>query len=283
MNERRKKITIKAGKPWYHIPWGEIYDYRDLLYLLVRRDLIAQYKQTIFGPLLFFIQPLITTVVFTIFFGRVAGVSTDGIPHVPFYMSGIIFFTYFQNCMTISANSLTANAGILGKVYFPRLVVPLSSIFTGFATFMLNFAMFVGFYLYYLWASPESIMPNRWLFALPLMIILCAILGLGTGLWLSALSVKYRDLRLFIPVMAQMLLYATPVIYPLSNIEQPHFRLLMAFNPMASVVEFSRFAFFSQGVIEPLFMAIGICFSFAILFSGIFYFNKLEKTFVDVI
>ena len=277
------QTIIRAGRPWWQINWREIAEYRDLLWLLVKRDLTAVYKQTILGPAWFVIQPLVTSVVFTIIFGKVARISTDGIPHFVFYMSGTIMWNYFQGVFNHSANSLIANSGLFNKVYFPRLIIPLSGVFTQMAHLALNFLMFLGFYFYYLIFAPSGMDPTVVLFCLPIIVIQCALIGLGFGLWISALTIKYRDLRFALPFATQLWMYATPVVYPASLVVTFKYKLVLWLNPMSSVVELNRYAFTGRGSIDPFSIALSWSTTLIILISGLFIFNKIQRTFVDTI
>ena len=241
------KTHIKANQPWWRIGWREIWEYRDLLKLLIRRDLTAIYKQTILGPLWFVIQPLLTTVVFTIIFGNVANISTDGVPHFVFYMSGTIFWNYFQGVLNHGAGSLVGNTNVLSKVYFPRLIIPLSGVFVNLAHLALNFVLFLGFYGWFMFRGSDM-SPNGWLFLLPALILQCGLMGLGFGLWVSAVTIKYRDLRFALPFLTQLWMYATPVVYPASLVVKPGPKLVLWLNPMTAVVEFIRYGFTGQGI-----------------------------------
>lgn len=276
------KTYIKANQSWWRIAWGELWEYRDLLRLLVRRDLTAIYKQTILGPLWFVIQPLLTTVVFTIIFGAVAKIPTDGIPHFVFYMSGMIFWNYFQGVLNHGAGSLVANTNVLTKVYFPRLIVPLSGVFVHLAHLALNFVLFLGFYGWFLLRG-SSMSPNGWLLFLPILILQCGLLGLGFGLWVSALTTKYRDLGFALPFLVQLWMYATPIVYPASLVVKPVLKLILWLNPMTAVVEFSRYAFTGQGSANLSGLGLSWAVTTLVVLSGLLLFNKVQRTFVDTI
>jgi lipopolysaccharide transport system permease protein len=276
------RTIIKANQSWFHIPWHEIYEYRDLLWNLVRRDLTAIYKQSILGPLWFIIVPLVTTIVFTVIFGNVAKISTDGLPPFLFYMTSMVLWNYFQGCMNGVSNSLITNAGIFSKVYFPRLIVPLSLILSNLAQFVLNLIMFLGFYLYFVFFTSSQIQPSWWILMLPVLIFHCAAVGMGVGLWLSALTVKYRDLRFALPFIAQLWMYATPIVYPTSLVPEK-WRWLLAVNPMAGIMEFNRFAFLGVGTVSKEILLIGLISGLFLLVSGLLIFNKVQRTFVDTI
>ena len=277
------RTIIRANQPWWRVPLGEIADYRDLLLLLVKRDLTAIYKQTILGPLWFIIQPLVTTVVFTIIFGKVANVSTDGVPHLIFYMCGTVLWNYFQGCMTQSANSLVGNANIMSKVYFPRLIIPISGVFTNLAHFLLNLIMFFGFYAYFLFFVHSPLRPNPLLIWFPILVLHCALIGLGVGLWVAALTTRYQDLRFALTFLTQIWMYATPIVYPASLIVSPAYRLLLWMNPMSFVVECARLMFTGSGTVTMASFVISVSMTLLLLVSGLLVFNRVQRTFVDTI
>lgn len=276
------KTIIKANTQWWLINWREIMEYRDLLTLLVKRDLTAIYKQTILGPLWFVIQPLMTTVVFTIIFGTVANIPTEGVPHFIFYMSGTIFWNYFQGVLNHGAGSLVANTNVLSKVYFPRLIIPLSGVFVNLAHLALNFVLFLGFYGWFLFRGSEMA-PNGWLLLMPVFILQCGLMGLGFGLWVSALTIKYRDLRFALPFLIQLWMYATPIVYPASLVVNPNLKLILWLNPMTAVVEFIRFGFTGQGSDDLLGLGLSWAVTLLVVISGLFLFNIVQRTFVDTI
>lgn len=276
------KTHIKANQSWWRINWQEIWEYRDLLTLLVKRDLTAVYKQTVLGPLWFVIQPLVTAIVFTVIFGNVAQIPTDGVPHFVFYMSGTVMWNYFQGVLNHGANSLVGNMSLLSKVYFPRLVIPLSGVFVNFAHLALNFLLFLGFYLWFLLRGSDM-QPNVLLFMLPLLIVQCGLMGLGFGLWVSALTIKYRDLKFALPFLTQLWMYATPIVYPASLVVRPSMRLILWMNPMTAVIEFNRYAFTGQGTADILGLGLSWAVTLVVLISGVFLFNKVQRTFVDTI
>jgi len=276
------RTVIKANQPWWRINWREIWEYRDLLFLLVKRDLTAIYKQTILGPLWFVIQPLLTTIVFTIIFGNVAQIPTDGIPHFVFYLSGTVLWNYFQGVLNHGAGSLVANSNVLNKVYFPRLIIPLSGVIVNFAHLALNFILFLGFYFWFFFRG-SAFEPNLWILALPVLVFQCGLMGLGYGLWISALTIKYRDLGFALPFITQLWMYATPIVYPASLVVRPLMKLLLWLNPMTAVVEFSRYGFTGQGTPNLMGYALSWGVTLVVLVSGLLIFNKLQRTFVDTI
>ena len=227
-------ITPKRG--WFDIPLRDLWRYRDLIALFVRRDLIANYKQTILGPVWFIVQPLFSAIVYTVIFSKVARIPTDGLPPFLFYMSGSVVWGYFSTCFQSTSNTLTANAGIFGKVYFPRLAIPLSTVISSLGKFILNFTLFMGFVLYFLWMTAVPIQITWYAFFLPLLVSQMALLGLGCGIFISAFASKYRDMNHLMGFGVQLWMYATPVVYPVSQVPEV-WRFLYMLNPMASVVE----------------------------------------------
>ena len=276
------RTVIKASMSWWRIDIREIWEYRDLLFSLVKRDLTAVYKQSILGPLWFVIQPLLTTVVFTIIFGNVAKISTEGVPHFVFYMSGTIFWNYFQGVLNHGAGSLVGNTNVLSKVYFPRMIIPLSGIFVNLAHLALNFVLFLGFYTWFMFHGSDMA-PNRWLGLLPTLIVQCGLMGLGFGLWVSSMTIKYRDLRFALPFLIQLWMYATPVVYPASLVVKPSLKLILWLNPMTAVVEFSRYGFTGRGSPDLFGLTLSWTVTFLVLVTGLFLFNKVQRNFVDTI
>ncbi len=277
------RTHIHANQAWWTINWREIVEYRDLLWMLISRDLTAVYKQTILGPLWFIIQPLITTLVFTVIFGQVANVSTDGIPKIVFYMSGTVLWNYFAGCMTQGANSLVSNTNVLSKVYFPRLIIPLSGVLSNLAHFALNLVMFLGFYFYFLFFTASSMQPRWELALLPLLVLQCALIGLGVGLWVAALTTKYRDLRFALPFLTQIWMYATPIVWPASLVVRPSMKILLWSNPLSFIVECARWMFTGTGTITLLAATASVTITLLLLISGLLIFNRVQRNFVDTI
>ena len=276
------RTYIKANQSWWRMDWREIWEYRELLWILVSRDFVTVYKQTILGPVWFIIQPLATTITFTIIFGNLAKIPTDNLPPFLFYMSGTVLWTYFQGCMDTVSNSLAANSGIFGKVYFPRIIPPLAVVINNLARLAINLTLFLAFWLFFIFARKTNIAPNLLIVVFPLMVIHCAGLGLGMGLWLSSLTAKYRDISFALPFIAQLWMYATPVVYPTSIIPEG-FRWWISLNPMASVIELNRYAFLGQGTLYPEAIASNFIVMLVILFTGILQYNRVQRTFIDTI
>ncbi|MDD5194128.1 MAG: ABC transporter permease [Candidatus Omnitrophica bacterium] len=279
------EIIIKANRNWFYIDWRGLLHYRDLLFLLVKRDFISRYKQTILGPLWFFIQPIVTTLVFTVVFNRVAKLSTDKLPPFLFYLCGITIWDYFSRCVAATSISLISHAQLFEKVYFPRLIVPLSNILSNLFSFAIQIATFVVFYIYFKYFTGAGILIDpspHTLAILPILLLQTAAFALGVGLWVSALTAKYRDLSLLMTFIIQLWMYVTPVIYPVSTIPS-HWRFIMAINPMASVVDLFRYAFFGTVALSLKYLGISILITVLTLVSGLLVFNKIERTFVDTV
>ena len=258
----------------------EVWKYRDLVILFVRRNFVSQYKQTILGPLWAIIQPLLTTVVFTVVFGRLAGLAAEGVPSFLFFMSGNIAWAYFSNCLTQTANTFTGNAGILGKVYFPRIVMPLSTVMTNLISFGIQFVMFVVFLVVY-WVK-GTVHPTMYALLLPLLLIQMAMLSLGVGIIISSLTTKYRDLKMLVGFGVQLWMYGTPVAYDIGIIPEKYMGLYML-NPMTPIINTFRTAFLGIGSFDLKYYLISWGVTFMVLFLGLLLFNRVEKTFMDTV
>jgi lipopolysaccharide transport system permease protein len=280
-NDSNWTTSIRPHSGWFDINLKEIWSYRDLILLFVRRDFVAYYKQTILGPLWFFLQPLFTTIVFTIIFGKIANIPTDGLPQMLFYMAGIVTWNYFSSCLTQTSNTFVTNAGIFGKVYFPRLAVPISVVITNLLTFAIQFGLFLVFMLYF-YLNGSSIQPNIWILLAPFLLIQMAALGLGMGILVSSMTTKYRDLAFAVGFGVQLWMYATPVVYPLSQIPEK-WQWLIALNPMTSIVETFRYAFLGAGTVQLMLLGISLGMTIIILAAGIILFSRVQKTFMDTV
>lgn len=258
-----------------------IFSYKDLLFLFVKRDFIAQYKQTLLGPLWFFIQPVLTTITFSVIFGNLAKISTDGIPNILFYMTGITFWNYFADCVNKTSNTFTLNQGLFGKVYFPRLIVPISIILTNLLKFCIQFLLLIIFWIYYFSISDLISIQNTILF-FPLLIFSMALLGLGVGMVVSSLTTKYRDLSFLVTFGVQLLMYASPIVYPLS-IVPIKYKWIILLNPMTSIIETFKHGFIGAGVFEPFWLIYSFVISVLLFFIGVKIFNKVEKSFIDTV
>ena len=280
-NNQNWSLIIKPKTGWLDIHLGELYRYRDLIYMFVKRDFNTFYKQTILGPLWYIIQPLVNTLVFTIIFGKVAKISTEGIPPFLFYMAGTVSWGYFATSLKSTSNTFVANAWIFGKVYFPRLTIPISNVIIGLIQFGIQFVIFLGFLFYFLWQGSE-VHPNFLIFIMPLILLQMAVLGLGFGILISSITTKYRDLTFAMGFVIQLWMYATPIVYPLSIVPE-NYRLLAALNPMTSIVESFRAAFFGTSSIEPVHVAISVTITLLVFILGIIMFSRVEKTFMDTV
>lgn len=273
--------VIRPQSNWFDLRLQELWQYRDLIAMFVRRDFIAMYKQTILGPLWYIVQPLISTIVFTIVFGNIAALSTDGLPQFLFYMAGVVMWTYFSSSLTKTSTALVANAAVFGKVYFPRLTVPISFLISNLTSFAIQFVFFVLFIVYFRFQG-AAVNPNLWLFSLPFLVLLMAGLGLGCGIMVSAMTTRYRDLTFLVGFGTQLLMYATSVIYPLSSVSEKYRWILLA-NPMTPIIETFRYGFLGAGTLDFSHLAYSVVVTLVILVIGILMFNKVEKTFMDTI
>ncbi len=261
----------------------DIWRYRDLLWLFVKRDFTTFYRQTILGPLWFFLQPLISTIVFTVIFNKIAKISTNEIPPILFYMSGIIAWNYFSTCLITTSGTFRSNAGLFGKVYFPRIIVPLSLCISGLAKFFVQSIMFIGFYIYFLFLGNTNINPSFNIIVLiPLMLFQMLLLGLGLGMFISALTTKYRDLSYLITFGTQLLMYASPIVYPLSVVPE-NYRIYIEANPMTPLIELFRYALIGKGQMNFDLFIYSIIVTIISFTVGLLTFNKVEKTFIDTV
>lgn len=272
---------IKPQSSLFEIDLAEIWRYRDLMMMFVKRDIVTLYKQTILGPLWFFIQPLFTTITFIIIFGELAGISTNGLPKGLFYMAGILCWNYFADCLNRTSTTFKDNQGIFGKVYFPRIVVPISITISNLVRFAIQFLLFIGFYIYYL-AQGVVIQPNVGILLFPVLLIIMAGLALGFGMIITALTTKYKDLAFLVQFGVQLWMYATPIIYPLSEVPEKY-RWLVVANPMTAVVETFKYGFLNQDSFSIYHLVYSFCFMLVLLVTGILIFNKVEKGFMDTV
>ena len=275
------ETTITPKRAWFDLNLKELLRYRDLVVLFVRRTFVSQYKQTVLGPAWAVIQPLLTTVVLTVVFGNIAGLAPEGVPSFAFYLCGSIAWGYFSACLTATSNTFTANAAILGKVYFPRLVMPISTVLSQLISFAVQFCFFLFFLAYYL-LTGANVQPSAWVLLTPVLLLHLALLSLGVGVIISALTTKYRDLAMVVGFGVQLWMYATPVAYDLSLIPERFLNLYML-NPVTPVITLFRYAFLGVG--QPHFAAYGVsCIvTLAVLLLGVLLFNRVEKTFMDTV
>jgi lipopolysaccharide transport system permease protein len=281
LSEERWDLIITGKKSLFSLQLNDIWRYRDLLFMLVRRDFVVLYKQTILGPLWFFIQPIFTAAVYIVVFSNIAGISTDDNPPILFYLSGTIIWNYFADCFNQTSNTFVQNANLFGKVYFPRMVVPLSKVIVGLLKFGIQFLLFIGIYFFFL-AKGFSLQPTFTLVYLPLMVIMMGLLGLGLGIFFTSLTTKYRDLSFLIQFGVQLLMYATPVIYPLSTVPEKY-KALILLNPLTPVLEGFRSAFLGTGEFQLSHLALSFSITIIIFLIGLVVFNYTEKDFMDTV
>ena len=280
MSEKWTTI-IKPKTGWFDINLKELFQYKDLITMFVKRDFKTLYKQTILGPLWIIINPLLTTVMYTIVFGNIANISTDGMPQIVFYMLGTTVWTYFSTSLTKTATTFTGNAAIFGKVYFPRLVTPIATVASGLINFAVQFIMFLCFAIYY-YIVGAPIHPNIYILLTPLLLVELAALALGFGIIISSLTTKYRDLAVLVTFGVQLWMYATPVVYPASQLGGK-LKTLMMLNPVSPIVEAFRYAFLGSGEMPWTYLGISVVSTFIIMFIGVILFSRVEKTFMDTV
>jgi len=274
-------LIIRPQRAWWDLRLGDLWTYRDLVRLMVWRDFVTAYKQTVLGPLWYLIGPVISTVVMTVIFGRIAQLSTDGLPPFLFYMAGNTIWTYFSACLSSTSNTFVGNASIFGKVYFPRLTVPISVVISNLVSFGLRFSVFILFLLYF-WFKGSDFQPTLWILALPLLLVVMAGLGLGFGIAISSLTTKYRDLQQLLGFGVTLLMYASPVIYPLSTVPAS-WRWLLLINPITPVIEVFRLGFLGTSAINPFYLLYSIGFMLIVLLIGILLFSHIENSFMDTV
>lgn len=274
-------LIIRPQRAWWDLQLGEIWRYRDLILLFVWRDFVAYYKQTILGPLWYLIQPILTTVVFTVIFGNIAKLPTDGLPPFLFYLAGNTVWVYFSTCVTSTSDTFAGNAAVFGKVYFPRLSVPISIVISNLISFGIRLGVFLAFLVYFMLKGAE-VHVTWWVLLLPVLLIIMAGLGLGFGIIISSMTTKYRDLQQLVGFGVQLMMYGTPVIYPLSSVDA-ELRWLLLLNPMTPVVEVFRFAFLGTSALQPVYLVYSFFCMLTALVIGIVAFNHVENTFMDTV
>ena len=276
-------LEIKPQASLLDLNFKEVWRYRDLMMLFVRRDFVAQYKQTILGPLWHIIQPVLTTIMFLLVFGKIANIPTDGIEPILFYMSGITIWNYFSTCLTATSNTFIANANIFGKVYFPRLVLPLSIVISNIIKLGIQFGiLFLGMVWFAVFRNIPIEFGVNWLL-IPVLVTIMAGIGLGLGIIISSLTTKYRDFAVLIGFAIQLLMYATPVAYPLSFLKGKSFAGIIEWNPLSPIVEGFRYALFHKGSFDYLSLGYSALFMIVVLVIGAVYFSKVERTFMDTV
>ena len=274
-------LIIEPKRKWWDLQLRDVWRYRDLIFLFVRRDFVAQYKQTILGPLWFLIQPIMTSLTFTIIFGSIANLPTDGVPQFLFYLSGTVVWNYFARCLRNTSDTFIANANIFGKVYFPRLVMPISVVISNIITFLIQFILFLAFLFYYMQIGTQ-VYPTSAALLLPVLVLLMAGLGLGFGIIISSLTTKYRDLRFLVNFGVSLWMYLTPVIYPKSTIPES-LRWIANINPLTPIVETFRTIFLGVGTLDWSALAYSAGWMLLVFIIGTLIFNRVEKTFIDTV
>lgn len=282
MTEPQQKWTetIESSHSLFDLKLGEVWRYKDLVYMFVKRDFVAGFKQTILGPAWFFISPIFTTLVYLVVFGNIAKIPTDGIPQVLFYLSGITLWNYFSSCLLGTSSVFTSNAAIFGKVYFPRLVMPLTIVISNLMKFGVQFILFFCAWVFYL--IKGEIQPNLWMLATPFLVVLMAAFALGMGMIFSSLTTKYRDLQMLLSFGVSLLMYATPVIYPLSVLTGI-WKKIAFYNPLTGIFECFKYGWLGSGDFSPLLLVVSSVIIFTILAVGTLIFNKVEKGFMDTV
>jgi lipopolysaccharide transport system permease protein len=275
-------LVIQPKSKWYDLRLKEIWKYRDLLFLFVKRDFVSTYKQTILGPTWFLIQPILTTLTFTVIFGGLAKISTDGIDAPLFYLTGLTLWTFFADCLSKTSDTFTVNANVFGKVYFPRMVMPLSVVFSSFIKLGVQFILFLSVWFFYYVIKGRDLHPNITILLIPFLMILMGGLGLGFGIIISAMTTKYKDLRFLVGFGVQLLMYATPVVYPLSIVAGKK-KLLVLANPMTSIIETFKYAFLGTGELNWGALLYSTVFCIILITIGLIIFNRVEKSFMDTV
>ena len=280
--EKDWTLVIRPRERLWNVDFREIWRYRDLIELFVRRNIVVQYKQTVLGPLWYLIQPVLTVIMNMVVFGGIARMSTDGVPQPLFYMAGNVCWFYFADCLNQTSRTFTDNQAMFGKVYFPRLVVPIATVVSNLLRFAIQLALFAVLYLYFL-LSGSSISPGWLVLLLPLLIVMLAGLGLGFGILVSSMTTKYRDLTILFTFIVQLWMYGTPIVYPLSSVPEGALRTLILANPMTPVVEAFKYVTLGQGYFSLLALGYSLAFMAVLLVLGIVVFNKVQRSFMDTV
>ncbi len=285
-SNKKFQTVIEPKNGWFDLHLKELLQYKDLVFLFVKRNFVSMYKQTVLGPLWAVIQPLLTTVVFTLVFGNIAGLAADGVPSFIFYLSGTILWTYFNQCLTQTANTFVANRQTLGKVYFPRLVMPISTVMSNLISLVIQFTFMVIFLIYYV-VTDQGCEPNLFILMTPLIVLQLALLSLGCGVIISALTTKYRDLAMLVTFGTQLWMYASPIAYDMGSMAVfapgGKYHTLFMLNPITPIVNLFRYAYLGLGEMEWIFYGISWIITLVVLFIGIILFSKVEKTFMDTV
>ena len=261
----------------------EVWRYRDLLVLFIKKDIVTVYKQTILGPIWFLIQPIFTTIIYVVIFGRIGNMADASVPPILFFMGSVTLWNYFSDTLNVTSKTFTENAAVFGKVYFPRIILPLSKVISGLIKFLIQFVLFIIFWLYYIFISKPAthIAPNAYVLLFPVLLLIVSALSLGFGLFITAMTTKYRDLTFLISFGVQLAMYATPVIYPVSK--HPQYRFILFLNPLTSIFEAFKYGFLGSGILDFGWLLYSIVFTCVVLILGILIFNKVEKRFIDTV
>ncbi|MCF8463906.1 MAG: ABC transporter permease [Flavobacteriales bacterium] len=280
--EEKWSLVIEPREKWWNLRLNEIWSYRELVFIFVRRDIVAVYKQTILGPLWFFLAPIFTVIAYNFVFGSIAGMSTDGIPGPVFYLSGTTLWGYFSTCFTATSNTFTDNAAIFGKVYFPRMIAPIATVVSTLFKFGVQLLMFFFLIAYYMIFTDANIHITNWAWMFPVLVIMMGGLALGVGIILSAMTTKYRDLKNFIGFGVTLLMYVSPVIYPVSAVPDAY-KWFIKYNPISPIIEAFRLGFTGVGTVSPIDLAYSGAFIVVILAIGMALFHRVERTFMDTV
>ena len=276
------RMVITPHQKLWSVDFKEIWRYRDLIELFVKRNIVVQYKQTILGPLWYIIQPVLTVIMNMVVFGGIAKMSTDGVPQALFYMAGNVCWFYFADCLNQTSSTFTANQAMFGKVYFPRLVVPISTVISNLLRFGIQIGLFIAFYLYFFF-SGSDICPNWTILLVPVFVLMLAGLGLGFGILVSSMTTKYRDLTILFTFIVQLWMYATPIVYPISMVTNDTLRTIIMANPMTSIIEAFKYATLGQGYFSWIALGYSFAFMTILLIFGIVVFNKVQRSFMDTV
>lgn len=282
-NEAQQYHThITSEHKWFDLKLKEVWQYKDLIWLFTKRSFVLKYKQTVLGPAWLFLNPIMTSLIYTFVFGGIAGIDTDGIPQILFYLGGNAIWTFFSTCLTTNANAFVANSNVFGKVYFPRLTTPISNVLSSVVQFGIQMILVLAFLVYYV--ATGAVHPNwlAWLL-IPVVLLNLGIMGLGCGIIISSLTTKYRDLSILVSFGVQLWMYATPIVYPISQIDNELFRTILMINPATAPIELFRYALLGQGTISIPSLVFSWVFTIAVAVFGIMVFNKVEKTFMDTV
>ena len=275
-------LVISPHEKLWHIDFREIWKYRDLISLFIKRNIVVQYKQTILGPLWYIIQPILTVIMNMVVFGGIAGMSTDGMPQVLFYLSGNVCWFYFSDCLNQASKTFVDNQAMFGKVYFPRLVVPIATVLSNLLRFGIQMGLFVILFIYY-FIGGSPVCPNWYILLIPVFVIMLAGLGLGFGILVSSMTTKYRDLTILFTFLVQLWMYATPIVYPISMVPEGKLRMLLLANPMTSIIEAFKYAMLGQGYFSWTVLGYSFAFMVLLLLIGVVIFNKVQRSFMDTV